>query len=80
LQVFMAEVGTSTSGNNGRADDPGTRQDTPTTNRAAGPGNTSQMVVQLGEPGTIPKKVPVEQGPSNQKSSQLPSNKQQAPC
>src|ERR1041385_5322288 len=78
-QVFMAEVGTSTSGNNGRADDLGTRQETPTTNRAAGPGITGQMIVQLGEPRTIPKKVPVEQGPSNQKSSQQPSNKQQAP-
>src|SRR3954465_1157160 len=74
-QVFMAEVGAPASGNNGRVNDPGTHQDTPTTNRAAGPGNTSQMVVQLGEPRTIPRKVQVEQGPS----SQPPRSKQQAP-
>src|ERR1041385_4380476 len=78
-QVFMAEVGAPAAGNNGRVDDPGTRQDTPTTSREAGPGNTSQMVVKLGEPGSIPMKVPVGQGLSNQKSSQPPSNKQQAP-
>src|SRR4051812_16686727 len=47
-QVFMAEVGAPASGNNGRVDDPGARQDTPTTSRAAGPGNTSQMHVKLG--------------------------------
>src|ERR1043165_1948291 len=71
-QVFMAEVDAPTSGNNGRVDNPGTRQDIPTTGRAAGPSNTSQMVVQLGEPGTIPMKVPAGQGPSNQTSSQQP--------
>src|SRR4051812_29508017 len=47
-QVFMAEVGASVSGNNGRVDDQGTRQDTPTPCRAEGPGNTSHMVVKLG--------------------------------
>src|SRR4051812_16701959 len=37
------------------------------------------MVVKLGEPGTIPMKVPLGQAPSNQKGSQPSRSKQQAP-
>src|SRR4051812_22323966 len=75
----MAEVDAPAPNGKGQDGDSNTRQDTPTTSKAAGTGNTGQMVVKLGEPGSIPMKIPPGQAPSSQKGSQPSSSKQQAP-
>src|SRR4051812_7312223 len=75
----MAEVDTPAPGGNGQNGNSNTRQDAPTTSRATGTGNTSQMVVKLGAPGTIPMKVPLGKAPKSQKGSQPSSSKKQAP-
>ena len=82
-QVFMAEINAPSQGNDGRVENPSAHQDTPTTSGSGGPTNAAARVVQLGEPGTIPKKVPA----SNQQPKQPPGpgtqpsgNRKQAPA
>ena len=75
----MVEVDALAPGGNGQAGGSKTRQDAPTTSRATCQGNTRQMVVKLGDVGSIPMKVPLEQAPISQKGSQPSSSKQQAP-
>src|SRR4051812_38518391 len=74
----MAEVDAPAPNGKGQAGDSNKRQDAPTTNKETSPSNTGQMVVKMGEPGSIPMKVPPGQAPSNPKGSQPSSSKQQA--
>ena len=78
-QVFMAEVDAPAPSIKGQDGDSNTRQDNQTSGKAKDSGKTGQTIVKLGEPGTIPMKVPQGQELDNHKNGKPSSSKQQAP-
>ena len=79
-QVFMAEVDAPAPSIKGQDGDSNTRQDNQTSGKAKDSGKTGQTIVKLGEPGTIPMKVPQGQELDNHKNGKPSSSKQQAPA